>query len=80
MFAFALSYCPFFIFLSMFTEPFEKVGNIKGKSNGRNLVLSWETLPLDKHGGFLLGYKVTIFYYDSNTTKEPSETKSEFSS
>ncbi|KAA0720013.1 Oncostatin-M-specific receptor subunit beta [Triplophysa tibetana] len=56
-------------------KPFEIVGNIKVKSNGRNLVLSWEKLPLDKHGGFMLGYKVNIFHYASNKTEEQYETK-----
>ncbi|KAI7796172.1 putative leukemia inhibitory factor receptor alpha b, partial [Triplophysa rosa] len=56
-------------------KPFEKVRNVKGKPNGRHLVLSWEKLPLDKHGGFMLGYKVTIFHSDSNTTMKPMITE-----
>lgn len=65
---------------SIFTEPFGEVQNVKDELNGKYLVLSWEDVPLDKQGGFILGYKVQIFHYDSNTTVKTMMTKSKFSS
>ncbi|XP_065142888.1 LIF receptor subunit alpha b [Paramisgurnus dabryanus] len=41
-------------------RPSEKVQNLTGSLNGRNLLLSWNEVPLDKQGGFIQGYRVTI--------------------
>lgn len=56
-------------------QPFGTVQNVKDELNGKDLVLTWEEVPLDKQGGFILGYKVIFFNYDSNTSMKPMITE-----
>ncbi|XP_051955429.1 leukemia inhibitory factor receptor-like isoform X2 [Xyrauchen texanus] len=57
-------------------RPFAKVQNLKiGKQEGRKLEVFWDTVPLDKQGGLIQGYRVVTFHTDSNTTISTKTTK-----
>uniref|UniRef100_A0A671M1L7 Coiled-coil domain-containing protein 61-like n=1 Tax=Sinocyclocheilus anshuiensis TaxID=1608454 RepID=A0A671M1L7_9TELE len=52
-----------------------KVQNLTVKSNGRNLELSWDEVPLDLQKGFIQGYNVTTLLSDSETVINTTVTK-----
>ncbi|XP_051959944.1 LIF receptor subunit alpha b isoform X2 [Xyrauchen texanus] len=59
-------------------RPSEKIQNLRSEREGRTLVLSWNTVPFGKQGGFILGYRLVIFNSDTKrtintkTTREPT--------
>ncbi|XP_055036716.2 LIF receptor subunit alpha b [Misgurnus anguillicaudatus] len=59
-------------------RPSEKVQDLTGSVNGRNLLLSWKEVPLDEQKGFIQGYRVTTIpsgadkAYISTITNETS--------
>ncbi|CAM4667824.1 unnamed protein product [Leuciscus chuanchicus] len=48
-------------------RPSGTVQKLRGKQNGRNLELSWDEVPLHQQNGFIKGYMVITFHYDSKT-------------
>lgn len=56
-------------------RPSGTVQNLRGKPNDRNLELSWDEVPLQQQNGFIKGYRIITFHYDSKTHVSTSVTK-----